>query len=223
MIVRVGVLLLSAVTLRAQIQPEARAVLEKVAATYNAASEYYIEIEVTPGPGSDIEKATERLSFRTPEQYREEVEIRFRGQTAEVRILNVSDALKSWQYRLPENVYEMTHSFAANVDHDIGTAPFRDPIKTFPQQNTKSIRVLPEERIQTPGGETLCLVIEVTFSDEKSRMWIEKFSSLVWKWEYFGTTYLYKKIELHPKLPDSTFQFTPPAGARRVDSPDELQ
>ncbi len=221
MIARVGVLLLSAIALRAQVQPEARAVLEKVAATYSAASEYYIEMEATTDPASDAETMSTRVSFRAPNQYRLETEFKLRrqpaGASAEVRALSVTDGSKWWEYQLPQNVYATTRPLGIDADQLVGIAQFRDPIKTFQQQNLRSIRLIPEERIQTASGETLCLVIEMTYSDGMGRMWIEKSSSLVWKFEYFDATYLYKKIELHAKLPDSTFQFTPPPDARLLD------
>ena len=163
---------------------------------------------------------TTSLAFQSPNKYRLETTIELnepeKDNTTSVVGLMGFDGLKSWGYRPTLNIYATGDASPLDADA-MGIGPFRDPLGDFQRQNGKAIHLAQEERCATPEGERDCFLVELVYSYGRRRLWIEKTSYHVVRVEQFGSTYIFKKIELNTKLPDVTFRFTPPTDARRAD------
>lgn len=207
-------------SLTGQTQSEAVAILEKVAATYGPVRAYQVEVDATMDRASPVTTMTTRLSFLSPGAYRLETVTALRkaepGGATSVSALIIYDGTRVWGYRPDLNVYAVGPSNPLDADM-LGIGPFRDPLAAFRKQNGTSIRLVGQETVSTPDGETRCVVVELTYPHGTSRMWIEQASYHVVKLENLGSTYIFRKTNLNATLPDETFRFAIPPGARKVD------
>jgi outer membrane lipoprotein-sorting protein len=206
-----------------QIQPEALRILQGVAATYGKVSSYQVEVVQTLDDESSAKSMLTRLTYRSPGHYRLETGLLLRRAEPDGAVsisgLTTFDGSRWTGYRPDLGVYAEGQG-AGPVDADeLGIGPFRSPLERFQEQNGKSIRLMGEVPITTEDGVRPCFLLELTYGHGTSRMWIDKRSYYVHQWQHLGSTYVFRKLNLKPKLSDSTFRFIPPPSARRIENP----
>jgi|SRR5579859_3339895 len=209
--------------------PDASDILRKVGEIYSASQEYEVNAVVTTVDAH----LSEHLFVRLPKKYRRETRgevVDNRGPQLTDEVVTVVDGSTLWAWYPKLHEYESTDRIpndvnTQSVDLFPGVGLFRDTVKSFRKDHNLTIRLMPEERLTTPGGTADCFVVELTNSLDWTLLWIDKRRYYVLKLQTKkpdgtpDTTIVYDTIKLHPSVPDTVFQFHPPPDAQHKVTP----
>jgi outer membrane lipoprotein-sorting protein len=203
----------------AQTRPEGIDLLKRVSAVYRGVSQY--EVEVSADDRLEGNSTLMRIKFRSPDKYRIETIMQLRSSAADrstsISALMGFDGSTWWGYRPDLGIYSTGKPVSLDADA-MGIGPFRDLLGTFDKQGGRNMRVSGEDRLVTADGkERQCFVVELTYPQDTTRLWIEKGTYHVLRMEEMGSTITFNKIELGVQFSEDVFRFVPPAGARKVD------
>ena len=222
----------------AQSQPDGNAILRTVGEKYAAARQYdlAVKIHVTSRRNADgamvrEESVEMHIALASPDK------VVFEGGLGDDGFNVYSDGKQAWVYSPSKNTYRAVTPGTAAADalnerdlKDEDLIPFALQMASLSMQqllpsDRASATILREEKL----GERDCYVIEMhdeTTPPEGALLWVDKSRLVILRGEQAlnsaGLTQTtradYTTAKIDEPLPDSLFTFTPPLGAKQVDS-----
>jgi len=218
-----SLVLLATAAVSAQTPPTAAQILKKVGETYRAASQYEYEATITQsitdtkGVLSKDKMLTQvHVFYKAPDKFREEQTASQVGErTIDFgQLITVDDGSKNWSYTAKANLYDV-------FDHgknSSGAPPDYNALGIYrnAEQVLDQAKLLREERIVTPAGDSDCFVVA---QDEvfPAMLWVDKKTYHILRFSQPDGSNVqeFKTIKLNEPIPDKMFIFEPPPGARQ--------
>jgi outer membrane lipoprotein-sorting protein len=212
----------------AQTQPDVAEILTKVGETYKAAHEYEF---VTDGAYNDGKTAPTHalIAFKPPNQYR--MEGTFPGLSGDASALSesviVCDGFFIWFYLAKSNQYSSfpLSVLGPNIPGDFGLWPEAiDEVAMRPIRRAVNFingaKLLREETIELAGAKMNCYVVSIPQKGEVSTntWWVDKQTYRVMRMDDDKSSNVFTVLKLNEPLPDELFTFTPPPGARKLET-----
>ena len=223
-----------AVMRQPQVDAEAERILKKVGETYKDVSEYEFFADQTLTPsGKDTTATTHapmRIAFKAPDKYRLEgtipegfLDLDHNADFPE-EVVMVHDGSALWFYLPKSNLYYSIpgDALAADREGSAHTPAATDSIFMQKYRDAadfvEGAKLLREEEIEIAGTKTECYIVSVP--KKAYTWWVDKKTFRVLReTSPYGETD-FTTIKLNEPLPDSLFNFSPPADARKLAAKD---
>ena len=172
------------------------------------------EVEMTTGAGADAQTFTARQWLKKPNMLKMESEVPEVG-----RMVTVSDGKRIYSYNVGKNevmIMEMSEEMRRQQD--------MQQIDKAVEEFLKNYDILPAGMEKIAGRD--CQIVDLKPKDAalfgKARLWVDTETWLPLKQEMeisgMKTSMVYKNIQYNVDIPDSTFQFQIPPGAKVKES-----
>lgn len=209
--VLVGGMLLLGMMLFAGCQSrDAGAIAQKMKEAADKLNTYTGEVEVTTGAGAEVKTFTTRQWMKKPNMVKMESEVPDAG-----KMVTVSDGKKIYSYNVDKNevtIIEMTEEMRRQQDMQQIDKAVEEFLKNY------DITPVGEEKIAGRDCRIVDLKPKGAAPFGKAKLWVDTETWLPLKQEMeisgIKTSMVYKNIQYNVDIPDSTFKFQIPPGAK---------